>query len=345
MKPFQFLNPGSLDKALETSDDQDSMWLSGGTTLVDLMKLNILTPTQLVFVKPLLSTTIQEQDGELFIGAGCTMAEVASHQVVAEKAPVIKQSLLLAASPQIRNMATIGGNLLQRTRSPYFRHIEFEDRPRQVNDRGSQEAEDSSMAILGHNGSLVGTYPGDFGVALTALGGKLHLKSRDAERVVEARQFYLPPAKSHNYRTILRSGEIIAGLSIPVSAASMRSMYLKVRERSSYAFALASAAIGLALEGTGTSAKIIDARVGLGGIATIPWASPEAEAALRGQSASDAVFETAATAALAAAQPPTGVEFKVTLAKRVLVRALQTLRDHGVPDDRAMWAFQHGRNA
>ncbi len=128
MKPFQFSQPGTLDDALENRREE-AMWLAGGTTLVDLMKLNVLTPRELVSIKPLLDSSIQKRDSQLYIGAGCTMAQVASDPLVSQHLPVVKHSLLLAASPQIRNMATLGGNVLQRTRSPYFRHIDFPDSP------------------------------------------------------------------------------------------------------------------------------------------------------------------------------------------------------------------------
>ncbi len=277
------------------------------------------------------------------------MAQVASDPLVSQHLPVVKHSLLLAASPQIRNMATLGGNVLQRTRSPYFRHIDFPDSPPSDNppdaEQRSAECDLSTMAILGHNGRLLGTYPGDFAVSLVALGGQLHLKSRDSTRIVKAREFFVAPTDQSTYTTLLKEHEIIEALSLPLDACGINSLYFKVRERSSYAFALASAAVAMELTGSGQDAKIVEAKIALGGIATVPWASPEAEGVLRGQAATtDDVFEKAAEAALKAAQPAPGLEYKVTLAKRVLVRALQALRDEGVPSEKDLWAFQHGRH-
>lgn len=346
MKPFQFVQPGSLNEAITQAGQRHAMYLAGGTTLLDLMKLNVLTPEQVVSIKPLLDKSIQEKDSELVLGAGCTMAQVANDALIAKHFPVVRQSLILAASPQIRNMATLGGNLMQRTRSPYFRHVDFpKEATRTDVTSNSDRADLSLMAVLGHSGRLLGTYPGDFGTALVALDGKLHVRSREGGRVTRAREFFLPPDKELTYRTVLGDGELIEAISIPITACNSHSMYFKVRERSSYAFALASAAIALELEGGTPNGKIVEARVGLGGIATIPWASREAEDTLRGKMATDEVFQQAADAALAAARPTRGLEYKVTLAKRVLVRALKTLRDSGVPSDQEIWKFQHGRES
>lgn len=345
MKPFQFSQPDSLDDAIARGGSQQAMWLAGGTTLIDLMKLNVLTPSHVVSIKPLLDKSIRLNGDEIILGAGCTMAQVASDAHIIKHLPVIRQSLILAASPQIRNMATLGGNLLQRTRSPYFRHTEFPDDATQVADSSGNSPDISMLAILGHSGRMLGTYPGDFGNALLAVDGKLHLKSRTESRIVKAREFFIAPKDQATYTTQLAEHELVESISIPVNACHAHSMYLKVRDRSSYAFALASAAVAVELEGSGANAHIKHAKVSLGGIATIPWASQEAEAALRGKTASDDVLREAADAALAPARPPRGLEFKVTLAKRVLVRALQTLRDQGVPSDQEIWAFQHGRTA
>ncbi len=190
---------------------------------------------------------------------------------------------------------------------------------------------------------MIGTYPGDFGNAFVALDGQLHLRSRDSRRVVKAREFFIAPEDKPTYSTALADHELIEAISIPINTCHAHSLYLKVRERSSYAFALASAAVAIELQGSSENSQIVDAKVALGGIATVPWASPAAENALRGKPATDEVFQQAAEAALAEAKPIRGLEYKVTLAKRVLVRALQMLRDQGVPSDQDIWAFQHGR--
>ncbi len=149
MKPFEFVQPASFAEALDRGGSREAMWLAGGTTLIDLMKLNVLTPERVLSIKPLLNATIQEQDGKLVLGAGCTMAQVASDPLVIKHLPVVRQSLILAASPQIRNMATLGGNLLQRTRSPYFRHIDFPDDSARQDNAEPADADLSLMAVLG----------------------------------------------------------------------------------------------------------------------------------------------------------------------------------------------------
>jgi xanthine dehydrogenase YagS FAD-binding subunit len=346
MIPFQYSLAGNLEGASRLIDHQESMALAGGTTLIDLMKLNVLTPKQVVYLKPHLDVQVREEDGQLIIGAGCTMARLAESPLVRDRFPAVRQSLITAASPQIRNMATIGGNLLQRTRSPYFRHP---DMPSDGVVAGAKEspfgsgAECSTLAILGNGGKLVGTYPGDFAIALLAFDGKVHLQGTKGQRVVPARDFYQLPSATPEYSTKLEANELITAVSIPLGPATHQSIYLKIRERSSYAFALASAALGLELDGAGTTARIRRACKGIGGLGSIPWNSPEAVKVLEGNLASDEIFIACAEAALADAKPPEGVEYKVTLAKRTIVRALRILRDQGPLTDSQLWAMQHGR--
>lgn len=346
MIPFRFHSYANLDNAVDVIDHQRTVALGGGTTLVDLMKLNVLTPEQVVYVKPLLDSEIRVENDRITIGGGCTMSQLAAHQVAREQFPALRQCLITAASPQIRNMATIAGNLLQRTRSTYFRHVDmpsdalvsgYEDQPFGT---GTDAA---SFALLGNGGKLVGTYPGDFAITLVAFDGQIQLSGKNGSRSIPARDFFEKPNRSNQYTTALKANELITSISLPLAAVSKNSIYLKIRERSSYAFALASASVGLDLEGQGADATIREVRVGIGGLASIPWNSPEAVGALKGKPASDENFASAADAALAGAQPPVGTEFKITLAKRTIVRALKQLRDHGPLDDRQLWAWQHGR--
>ncbi len=279
----------------------------------------------------------------LVIGAGCTMAKLADDPLVKNRFPVIRQSLILAASPQIRNMATIGGNLMQRTRSPYFRHPDMPLPQVSVSAKSESfggDVDTSQMAVLGNGGRLVSMYPGDFGVAVVALNGELELTSQDGSRMVKARQFYQVPDESFQYTTAIRAGELITSVTIPITPAVKNSIYFKVRERSSYAFALASMAIGLQID----DGKISAANVGIGGLGSIPWHSAEAEQSLIGKPPTDDVFLAAAEAALAGANPPMGLQYKVTLAKRSMIRALQILRDQGPLDDEQLWSTQHGRS-
>ena len=254
-------------------------------------------------------------------------------------------------------MATIAGNLLQRTRSTYFRHPDMVADDVHA-DWGNQNGGDASeakpdmtyAAVLGNEGRLVGTYPGDFAITLVAFDGTVQLAGPDGARTVAARDFYQTPRGNETqYTTQLNKGELITGITIPLSGDSkallQRSIYLKIRERSSYAFALASVAAGIVLDGDGPAdqATIRQARIGIGGLPSIPWHSKAAEEALVGQTASDETFRDAAETALAEARPPIGAEYKVKLAKRAVVRALQTLRDQGPLDDKQIWAMQHGR--
>ncbi len=320
MIPFRYEEPQTLETACAKIDHTDSMAIAGGTTLIDLMKLNVLTPKSVVHVRRVLPSTVTSRDNHLVIGAGCTMASLADHPLVNGLLPVVRQSLILAASPQIRNMATLGGNLLQRTRSAYFRHTDMpvqheatqKDAPPESSDAVfGQGVETSLLAVLGNQGRLVGMYPGDFAVAFVAFDGKLVLSSPDGERTVTIREFFQAPRESFQYSTTLKPNEVIKELHLPLTETLKNSFYYKVRERSSYAFALASCAVGLQLEGD----RIIAANIGLGGLASIPWHSPEAEQELIGQVASDKTFARAADAALAEANPPSGLEFKVPLAK------------------------------
>ncbi|QGJ71527.1 Xanthine dehydrogenase YagS FAD-binding subunit [Planctomycetales bacterium 10988] len=356
MIPFEYKPAESFDSASQQINHRESMALAGGTTMLDLMKLNVLTPEKLIFVRPILSHDIQQADGRLIIGAGCTMAQLADHSFVKAQFPAIRQSLILAASPQIRNMATIGGNLLQRTRSPYFRHPDFPADAQvkgQSNQAFGEGADSAYLAVLGNGGRLVGTYPGDFAITLVAFDADIHLQGAEGVRTVPAREFYRTPKEDQSqYTTVLKENELINAVSFPIASpagseqVAAKSLYFKVRERSSYAFALASASVGLVL--TGSSSKperqsIRHARVGIGGLGSIPWHSPAAETALEGQPASDATFKQAAEAALADANPPAGTAYKVKLAKASLVRALQILRDQGPLTDEQLWAMQHGR--
>jgi xanthine dehydrogenase YagS FAD-binding subunit len=348
MIPFRYEEPQTLALACSQIDHTDSMAIAGGTTMIDLMKLNVLTPKSVVHVRKILPSTVIVRDNRLVIGAACTMANLADHPLVNGKFPVVRQSLILAASPQIRNMATLGGNLLQRTRSTYFRHtdmpVEYDSRQKSesvgLDDAiFGKDVETSLLAVFGNNGRLVGMYPGDFAVTFVAFGGQLVLASPHGERTVAAQEFFQAPNDTFQYTTVLKPNEVIKELHLPLTETLTNSFYHKVRERSSYAFALASCSVGLQLDGN----RIVAANVGLGGLAPIPWHSKEAEKMLVGQMASDETFARAAEAALAEANPPSGLEFKVPLAKNTILRALQIVRDQGPLSDEQLWAMQHGR--
>ncbi len=348
MIPFEFASPKRLQDATSAIDHKSSMALAGGTTLLDLMKLNVLTPDTVVSVASVLGNSVRLEDDTLTIEAGCTMAQLADHERVRESFPAIRQSLITAASPQIRNMATIGGNLLQRTRSTYFRHPDMPPPDESFDDSNHEKfwhrVDLSSAAVLGNSGRVVGTYPGDFANTVVAFDATLHLEGPDHQRTIHAREFYqIPQRQELQYSVDLKPGELITAISFPVTPALKNSLYFKVRERSSYAFALASVAAGLELEGQGSTATIRQAKIAFGGLGSIPWFSQAAVQALEGKPATDDNFEKAAEAALAEATPPPGNEYRVRLARRCLVRSLRRLRDVGPYSDTEIWAMQHGR--
>ena len=345
MIPFTFAPPAAdaAAAASRTAAGPPVAFLAGGTTLADLMKLNVLTPDRVEYVLPVLSSEVEETDGELRVGAACTMAALADHPAVRERFPAVRHSLILAASPQIRHMATVAGNLLQRSRCPYYRHPEWEGVEPHP-DPTADGADRSMAAVLGVTAPYTPKYPGDFGAAAAAFDARVETVHPDGGRTIPARDLHEKASPAPHAEPKLRPGELITHVVLPKSPAAANSWYWKVRERSSYAFALASACVGLDLDGTGESATVRDAKIGLGGVASRPWHAAEAEDALIGEPATDANFEAAAKAAFVSAKPPPGQEWKVTLGERTLAHALRRLRDRGVPDDRTLFAMQHGRD-
>ncbi|TGE03794.1 FAD binding domain-containing protein [Hymenobacter fodinae] len=297
-------------------------YVAGATTLLDMMKVNLVEYPQLIDINELPLRGIEQTREGLRIGAMERMSDVGEHPVVVQQYPAVSESLLLAASAQLRNMASIGGNLLQRTRCGYFRDGAFPCNKR-VPGSGcpAQQGDHHGLAILGTSTAcLAQTYPGDLSVALAALDAVITLENaKGKQRRVPVTSFYLLPGQTPDRENILEPGELIVAVTIPAAPHAQRSTYLKVRERTSYAYALASAAVGLEVQG-GT---IRSARVALGGVGTIPWRSPEAEKILTGAPATDDTFRVAAAAALRGAQPREHNGYKVALAQNTLVRALQ----------------------
>ncbi|AMJ64891.1 FAD binding domain-containing protein [Hymenobacter sp. PAMC 26628] len=296
-------------------------YIAGGTTLLDLMKANLEEHSQLVDINLLPFKGIEQTSDGLRIGAMERMSDVGENPLVLQQYPAVSESLLLAASPQLRNMASIGGNILQRTRCGYFRDAAFPCNKR-VPGSGcpALDGDNHNLAILGTSNACIATaYPGDLSVALAAFDAVLTLENaKGKQRRVPVTEFYVLPGKTPQRETVLEPGELIVAVTIPAAAHARRSTYLKVRERASYAYALASAAVGLDVQG-GT---IRSARVALGGVGTKPWRSPEAEKVLTGAPATEATFRAAAAAALRGAQPRDDNRFKVELAQNTLVQAL-----------------------
>jgi len=296
-------------------------FIAGGTTLIDLMKLNVETPQKLIDVNHLPLGKIDNlPDGGLTIGAMVRNSDLAYHPVVRKNYAVLSEAILSGASAQLRNMATTAGNLLQRTRCMYFRDTAT---PCNKREPGSGCAAitgvNRSLAILGTSEHCIATNPSDMNVALAALEATIHIRGTKGERSVPIGDFHLVPGDTPHRETVLEPGDLITNVTLPPPAPGNRSLYLKLRDRASYEFALASAAI-IVTVGNG---KLTRARIALGGVGTKPWRSTEAERELIDQPATPAVFQKAADAALRGAKPQSQNGFKVELAKRCLVHALK----------------------
>jgi xanthine dehydrogenase YagS FAD-binding subunit len=291
--------------------------------MVDLMRLGVETPGTLVDLNAMPWTKVETtSDGGLSVGALVKNTDLAWHPAVREKYRVLSEALLAGASPQLRNMATVGGNLLQRTRCAYFRDVGVSACNKRTPGSGCGALDGGFVrmhAVLGGSEHCIAAHPSDMCVALVALDAVVHVRGPKGDRSVPVGDLHALPGAHPEVENVLARGELVTGISLPPAPFAARSAYVKARDRASYAFALASAAAALHLEGN----VIRDARVALGGVATKPWRSKEAEQLLRGQSMSRAVLERAAAAAMKDARTRPGNEFKVPLAQRVIVRALE----------------------
>jgi xanthine dehydrogenase YagS FAD-binding subunit len=311
MRPFDLTAPATVEAALASP----GTFLAGGTTLVDLMKLNVLTPRHVLDINALPLRGIDTSDG-LRIGALERMSDVARHPGVY---PAISRALLLSASQQLRNMATIGGNLLQRTRCGYFRDVNMPCNKREPGSGCSAvSGANRTHAVLGTSDSCVATHASDLAVALVALDAEVRLAGPSGTRTVRLADFYRLPGDTPEVENDLRPGELITEVVVPRLDWARRSTYVKVRDRQSYEFALCSAAVAMDIRGS----RVVDARVAVGGVATRPWRLAAVETALRGAPATEAAFEDAASVAADGARPLSGNGFKVSLLKRTVVRAL-----------------------
>ncbi|MGW7638439.1 FAD binding domain-containing protein [Streptomyces decoyicus] len=309
------------------TSDPGSSYLAGGTTEVDLLRLDVLRPHRLVDINRLPLAGIEDRsDGSLLIGALARMSEVAEARAVVERFPMLSQALLLGASAQLRNMASMGGNLMQRVRCSYYRDPESACNKRVPGSGCSAlEGVHRGHAILGTSEHCIATHPSDMAVALVALDAVVHVEGTKGSRTIPVDDFFLLPEDTPEREHPLTPGELITAIEVPPVPMARRSLYLKVRDRESYEFALASAAVALALE----DGVIREARLALGGVATKPWRAHRAEDILVGERADVEVFVRAAAAELAPAvtRPMNG--FKAELARRTLVRALQTVAAQG----------------
>jgi xanthine dehydrogenase YagS FAD-binding subunit len=327
MDSFLFTEPTTVDQAIRSAAKSPTAqqgaqvrFVAGGTTLVDLMKLNVERPQEVVDINGLpLDRVEPSPNGGLVIGALVRNSDVARHPTVMRDYPVLSQALLSGASPQLRNMATTGGNLLQRTRCVYFRDTAHACNKREPGTGCSAiDGHNRMLAILGTSKDCIASNPSDQNVALTALEATIQIQGPKGKRSVLIHDFYLVPGSTPHRENLLEPGDLITSVTLPPPIAGAHSTYLKLRDRAAYEFALASAAIVMKISG----GKIQHIRVALGGVGTKPWRSLEAEHALAGQAPSRAVFVKAAEAALKDAQPASENAFKVELARRCIVRAL-----------------------
>jgi len=323
--PFTYARASRPDEAAAAvAADRGAKFLAGGTTLVDLLKLGVETPSALVDVNPLPLGRIESlAGGGLLVGANVKNSDFANDPNVRRRYPVISEALLAGASPQIRNMASVGGNLMQRTRCFYFRDTAYACNTRQPGSGcAALDGYNRIHAVLGTSEHCIATHPGDMAVALAALGAVVHTRRpHGGERTIPIDQFFVAYGVDPAKESVLEHGELITGVELPPDPWLARSCYLKVRDRASYEFALASAAVALDMAGDGT---IRAARVALGGVATKPWRAAEAERALAGRRADETAFRAAGEAALAGARPQRHNGFKIELAKRTVERALST---------------------
>lgn len=325
MNPFTYTRAGTEVDAVRLAGAPHSKYLGGGTNLVDLMRETVERPAALVDVTTLSNSIEEQEDGGVLIGAAARNTAVAEHRTVRTRYPVLARAILAGASPQIRNMATVGGNILQRTRCTYFYDIDGSRCNKRNPGQGcdAKEGFNRYHAILGASSSCVATHPSDMCVALAALDATVHLRGAGGERKLALVDLHRLPDEHPERETNLHPGELITGVELPPLAFAARSTYRKVRDRASYAFALVSVAAALDVE----NGLVRDVRIALGGVAHKPWRARKAEAALQGQSAQEANFRAAAEAELADAVPLQHNGFKIELAARAVTAVLTELSE------------------
>ena len=331
MRPFRFQRARDAADAVGAAAslaqpmaavEAPTQFLAGGTVLIDLMKLDVMRPARVIDITPLAArhSEIEFKDGELRLGGLARMADAADHPLIRREFPVIAQSLENAASPQLRNMATLSGNVLQRTRCPYFRDVSWKACNKRNPGSGcaAMDGVNRRHAILGVSDHCIASYPGDFAQALITLDAKVEILGPSGAMTIPFAQLHREPGDSPHLETRLAPGALITAFIVLGGPWTRRSVYLKIRDRESYDFALTSAAVALHLQ----DGVVQQARVALGGVATVPWRSPDAEAVLLGKPLDRNQAYEAARAAFAPAMPRDGNRFKVELGKRTLARAL-----------------------
>jgi len=323
MNSFTYARATDVADAVQRGSAGNAKFLGGGTNLVDLMRETLERPSALVDVTGLSSAITEREDGSILIGAAAKNTAVAEHRAVRTRYPLLARAILAGASGQIRNMATVGGNLLQRTRCTYF----YDDDGSRCNKRNPGQGCDAFEgfnrihAILGASPTCVATHPSDMCVALAALDALVHVTSTQGERTIAFADLHLLPGNHPEVETTLKPGELITAVELPVLSFTQHSIYRKVRDRASYAFALIS--VGAMMEVENGTVK--EVRLALGGVAHKPWRALKLEASLRGRPATNESFLAAAEAELADAKPLSHNGFKVELAKRTIVAVLVEL--------------------
>lgn len=334
MRPFHYQRASSVEAASQAAlvskpahnvppVQAPGQFIAGGTTILDLMKLDVMRPATLVDINQLDRGRYGKIDAGpqgLHLGALVRMAEAAEHPAIRRDYPVIAESLHLAASQQLRNMASLGGNVLQRTRCSYFRDTSWAACNKRNPGSGCAALDGFNRmhAVLGTSDDCIATYPGDFAQALIALDAAVDIAGPQGNRRIPFASLHRRPADRPNVETALAPGELITGFAVPAGPWTRRSLYLKIRDRESYEFALAAAAVALDLQ----DGIVRQSRIALGGVATVPWRAREAEAALDGQRLDEQSAQAAAEAAFAGAQSYKHNAFKIALGKQTLVRAL-----------------------
>jgi xanthine dehydrogenase YagS FAD-binding subunit len=326
MNPFGYSRVHDAQQAvIAIAAKPQTKFLGGGTNLIDLMKMGVETPAELIDIARLPLAQVEElPDGKgVRIGALARNSDVADHPLIQQRYPVLSQAFLAGASPQLRNMATVGGNLLQRTRCYYFYDPAFPacNKRNPGSGCGALEGYNRIHAILGQSDQCIATNPSDMNVALAALDAVVRVQGPKGERQIPIADFHRLPGKTPNFETNLQFDELITAIDLPAIPFAVRSHYLKVRDRASYAFAIVSVAAVLDLRPDGTISGV---RIALGGVAHKPWRAVEAERNLIGEKAGEKPFRAAAEAALAGAKGYKHNAFKIELAKRSILRALQT---------------------
>jgi xanthine dehydrogenase YagS FAD-binding subunit len=321
MRAFEYTRADDPAAAIQAAS-ASSQFLAGGTTLLDLMKLDVMQPARVIDINDLAHNFGQIEAGPsgLRLGAFVHMSEAADHPAIRRDYPAIAQSLTLAASAQLRNMATLGGNVLQRTRCTYFRDPKWAACNKRNPGSGcaALQGVNRKHAVLGTSNACIATYPGDFAQALIALDAMVEIVGTQGPRSIPFENLHVAPRQTPQTETTLNQGDLIIGFAVPAKPWFRRSLYLKIRDRESYEFALASAAIALDMDGS----LVREARIALGGVATKPWRAREAEAALANQPLNAKTAMRAADAAFASAVTHGDNDYKPELGRRTLVRAL-----------------------